>query len=911
MLLALDNTNRSFSAKQNSAGSNCKCTATYADHTSTSFTEGIYPSILNGTTSVTVVPSPGANTRRVVKSITFFNPTAVSHTITLLLNDNGMDYEIVQLTIGPGGSWSSDDLSGINVGGGLVDGTKNEINVASQGTDWAIVDGKVTNSKIAINTIGLNKLVEVTPSTTGVLLGRAPGSVGSVNSITLGPNLVWSNGVLDAQAGVTTGLKGDIDVVSANEWRIASGTVSNSDLVNSTISGVALGSSLANLTAGTGLSSAGTYNGSTARTFTIDTSVVVTLSDIQTLTNKTLTSPTISSLANFSANTGFLKVTSGSLSVDTQTYVNTTSALNLTGPVYGSATLSGSTINLATALNFANFPSQSANTFLAAPNASSGAPSFRTIVAADIPTLNQNTTGTAGNVTGVVAVANGGTGASTASTALANLFPSYSGNGSRFLALNSSATDVEWVANAGRISLGAAQNYFVAPSTGTVSGSYLGFSGWANGNNSNNGTSAATPWASIQYALDYINGLDTKVYTVNLYIYKGTYTESLIIISPNLTRTVNVYGDNIAGTGVVFTNGFTTGLASSISFYTGTAAIARDGSNPNIMRLTLNGSTTALSTGYGWGVGDTIVTVALQDQTTVSGVNSASSIVVASVSGLAVNDDILIRGTGPTKSAGGASDGTCKITAIDTTNKILTLAPSFTTAPSVGAVVYKIIQQENVLTAISDSTSGGNTTTTFTSGTAWPATSLAGGVSVSGLSLFRAPSVVIQPTAGQTCINIQNTRTYNLNGLHLKARNGGTNLSVTRASIIGLNAIAMHYSTTTTLSYTCLFASDGSHLTSPVSGSAGVVFWGTSQYPYYVTLCSTVFLSSLTAFCSIYGGNLTSGAMARANIPTAIFCGYYGGARELAYNGGVWRVISCGYTYIQDKGGYMESATIY
>ena len=36
-----------------------------------------------------------------------------------------------------------------------------------------------------------------------------------------------------------------------------------------------------------------------------------------------------------------------------------------------------------------------------------------TIVAADVPTLNQNTTGTAANVTGTVAVANGGTGTAT------------------------------------------------------------------------------------------------------------------------------------------------------------------------------------------------------------------------------------------------------------------------------------------------------------------------------------------------------------------------------------------------------------------------------------------------------------------------------------------------------------------
>lgn len=42
---------------------------------------------------------------------------------------------------------------------------------------------------------------------------------------------------------------------------------------------------------------------------------------------------------------------------------------------------------------------QSANTIYAAPNSINGAPSFRTLVAADIPTLNQNTTGNAGSAT--------------------------------------------------------------------------------------------------------------------------------------------------------------------------------------------------------------------------------------------------------------------------------------------------------------------------------------------------------------------------------------------------------------------------------------------------------------------------------------------------------------------------------
>jgi hypothetical protein len=68
-----------------------------------------------------------------------------------------------------------------------------------------------------------------------------------------------------------------------------------------------------------------------------------------------------------------------------------------------------------------NTASQAANTILAAPNGSAGAPTFRALVAADIPTLNQNTTGTASNVTGTVDVANGGTGATTAAGARTNL----------------------------------------------------------------------------------------------------------------------------------------------------------------------------------------------------------------------------------------------------------------------------------------------------------------------------------------------------------------------------------------------------------------------------------------------------------------------------------------------------------
>jgi hypothetical protein len=51
----------------------------------------------------------------------------------------------------------------------------------------------------------------------------------------------------------------------------------------------------------------------------------------------------------------------------------------------------------------------------------SAAPAWGTIQAADVPTLNQNTSGTAGNVTGTVAIANGGTGQVTAYPAAVGL----------------------------------------------------------------------------------------------------------------------------------------------------------------------------------------------------------------------------------------------------------------------------------------------------------------------------------------------------------------------------------------------------------------------------------------------------------------------------------------------------------
>lgn len=88
--------------------------------------------------------------------------------------------------------------------------------------------------------------------------------------------------------------------------------------------------------------------------------------------------------------TGVLSWVSASAgSVTSVALADSTGLFNITGsPVTSSGTLT-----------LASFQSQTANSFFAAPNGSSGAPTFRAIVAADVPTLNQNTTGTASNIT--------------------------------------------------------------------------------------------------------------------------------------------------------------------------------------------------------------------------------------------------------------------------------------------------------------------------------------------------------------------------------------------------------------------------------------------------------------------------------------------------------------------------------
>lgn len=137
------------------------------------------------------------------------------------------------------------------------------------------LSGNTASSLInGAGTINFNSSGTITvPNTTDTLVGKETSDTLKNKSISASDNTI--SGLTNANLSGTAG-------------------ITNANLANSTISGISLGSNLVDLTAGTGLAfnSGTTYNGGTARTISIDSSVV-TLTGSQVLTNKTLTSPVL------------------------------------------------------------------------------------------------------------------------------------------------------------------------------------------------------------------------------------------------------------------------------------------------------------------------------------------------------------------------------------------------------------------------------------------------------------------------------------------------------------------------------------------------------------------------------------------------------------------------------------------
>jgi hypothetical protein len=179
-------------------------------------------------------------------------------------------------------------------------------------------------------------------------------------------------------------------------------------------------------------------SGGTGQTTYTDGQLLIGNTSGNTLTKAALTAGTGISITNGNGSISIAATNAGAV-----TSVTGTSPVASTGGATPAISLSngyGDTQN--------PYASKTANYFLAAPDGSAAAPTFRAIVAADIPTLNQNTSGTAAGLSTTLALGSGGTGQTTAQLAMNALAAAVTagsylrGNGSNVVMSTIQAADV-------------------------------------------------------------------------------------------------------------------------------------------------------------------------------------------------------------------------------------------------------------------------------------------------------------------------------------------------------------------------------------------------------------------------------------------------------------------------------------
>jgi collagen type VII alpha len=109
-MLVLDTTTKSITVAMSGAPAttNPDFVTAYSDDNGTTFVEGASDGALNGTSQVTLVTSPAAATRRLIKTIYIENKDTAPVTIIVTYNNNGTLRNIAKVTLSVGDTWSTD-----------------------------------------------------------------------------------------------------------------------------------------------------------------------------------------------------------------------------------------------------------------------------------------------------------------------------------------------------------------------------------------------------------------------------------------------------------------------------------------------------------------------------------------------------------------------------------------------------------------------------------------------------------------------------------------------------------------------------------------------------------------------------------------------------------------------------------